>query len=119
MPDIHIHRAHRLGLPKARQIASQWAADAQDKFDMVCTLVPGDEVDTVTFTRVGVNGTLRVAADHFELNAKLGFLLGAFSKTIESQIEKNLDDLLSSGARAAARAKREAKKPPPTPRPPK
>jgi len=44
------------------------------------------------------------AADHFDLNAKLGFLLGAFSKTIESEIEKNLDALLAGGKAAAKKA---------------
>jgi hypothetical protein len=48
-----------------------------------------------------VKGTLIVAPDHFELNAKLGFLLGAFSKTIEGEITKNLDALLSKSSAAA------------------
>jgi putative polyhydroxyalkanoate system protein len=101
MPDIHIRREHQLGLPKARKIAWEWAEHAEQKFDMECTVVEGDTSDTVEFTRSGVNGTLTVAPDHFELNAKLGFLLGAFSKTIESEIEKNLDELLAKGKTAA------------------
>jgi len=63
----------------------------------------------VEFKRSGVQGTLTVAADHFDLNAKLGFLLGAFSKTIEGEIEKNLDALLAKSAAKAA-AKKTAKK---------
>ena len=50
-----------------------------------------------------MNGRLIVAADHFDLDAKLGFLLGAFSKTIEGEIEKNLDDLLAKSAKPAAK----------------
>ena len=102
MPDIHIHREHRFGLAKARQIALQWATDAEEKFDMECTIVEGKTTDTVEFTRAGVKGELRVAADHFDLVAKLGFLLGAFSKTIEAEIVKNLDALLAHGGEAAA-----------------
>ena len=101
MPDIKIHRTHQLGLAKARKVALQWAEDAERKFDMECTILEGKTSDTVEFTRSGVNGTLVVAADHFDLNAKLGFLLGAFSKTIESEIEKNLDALLAAGKAAA------------------
>jgi putative polyhydroxyalkanoate system protein len=101
MPDIHIRREHSLGLAKARKIALQWAEDAEKKFDMACTILEGDTSDTVEFKRIGVNGTLVVAPDHFELDAKLGFLLGAFSKTIESEIEKNLDDLLAKSKTAA------------------
>ena len=105
MADIHIHRDHRLGLPKARKIAWKWAEEVEAKFDMACTVIEGETSDTVEFTRSGVSGTLVVAATHFDLNAKLGFLLGAFSKTIESEIEKNLDALLNqSGAGAAGRA---------------
>jgi putative polyhydroxyalkanoate system protein len=94
MPDIKIHRDHKLGLAKARKIAWQWAEEVEKKFDMECTVIEGQTSDTVEFTRSGVNGRLIVAPDHFDLHAKLGFLLGAFSKTIETEIEKNLDTLL-------------------------
>ena len=80
MPDIKIHRKHSLGLAKARKVAWQWAEQVEEKFDMECTVVEGDDEDTVEFTRAGVNGTLTVTADHFDLHAKLGLLLGAFSK---------------------------------------
>ncbi len=103
MADIHIHRDHSLGLAKARKIAWKWAEDVEEKFDMACTVIEGETSDTVEFTRTGVSGRLVVAADHFDLNAKLGFLLGAFSKTIESEIEKNLDALLSKSAAPAAK----------------
>jgi putative polyhydroxyalkanoate system protein len=49
----------------------------------------------LTFTRSGVNGTLQVTQNCFELDAKLGFLLGAFKDRIEAEIIKNLDELLS------------------------
>lgn len=108
MPDIHIHRTHELGLAKARKVALQWAEDAEKKFDMECTILEGETSDTVEFKRSGVTGQLIVAADHFDLNAKLGFLLGAFSKTIEGEIEKNLDALLSKSGKPVA--KKAAKK---------
>ena len=104
MPDINIHRDHTLGLARARKIAWQWAEDAEKKFDMECTVIEGETSDTVEFTRSGVSGRLIVAADHFDLEAKLGFLLGAFSKTIETEIEKNLDDLLAKNKTTAKKA---------------
>ncbi len=103
MPDIHIHRDHALGLAKARKVAHQWAEDAEKQFDMECTILEGETSDTVEFSRSGVKGELIVAPDHFQLDAKLGFLLGAFSKTIEAEIEKNLDALLAKGATAPAK----------------
>jgi len=109
MPDIRIHRQHALGLAKARKVAWAWAEDVEKKFGMDCTVIEGETSDTVEFTRAGVNGRLIVAADHFDLDAKLGFLLGAFAKTIEGEIEKNLDKLLGRAA-AAAQKKTAAKK---------
>jgi putative polyhydroxyalkanoate system protein len=101
VPDIKIHRDHSLGLPRAREVAWEWAEQAEAKFDMECTVIEGQTSDTVEFTRSGVSGRLIVAADHFDLEAKLGFLLGAFAKTIEAEITKNLDALLAQPAKTA------------------
>ena len=103
MPDIRIHRDHTLGLSKARKVAWEWAEQAEARFAMECTVIEGEFSDTVEFTRSGVNGQLIVAADHFDLHAKLGFLLGAFSSTIESEIEKTLDSLLSAAQAKSAK----------------
>jgi putative polyhydroxyalkanoate system protein len=112
MPDIKIHREHSLGLTQARKIALKWAEDVEKDFGMECTMIKGDTSDTVQFKRTGVSGTLIVAADHFDLDAKLGFLLGAFAKTIETEIRKNLDALLAKSEKTAAKpaVKKTAKK---------
>lgn len=102
MADIHIHRDHTLGLKKAREVARAWAEKLEQKFDMECTMLEGDASDTVTFTRSGVKGELTVAADHFDVRAKLGMLLGAFKATIEDEVEKQLDALLAGGGKKAA-----------------
>ena len=108
MADINIHRRHELGLVQARKLAWQWAEEVEAKFGMACTVLEGDTSDTVEFTRTGVKGQLIVAPDHFALEAKLGFLLGAFAQTIETEIEKNLDALLGA-AKAKAKPKPAAK----------
>jgi putative polyhydroxyalkanoate system protein len=107
MADIHIHRKHALGLAKARDIAFDWAEDAEKKFDMACTIEEGKHEDCVSFTRSGVNGKLMVTKDSFDLHAKLGFLVGAFKDKIESEISKNLDAILAKSVH-----KSEAKSPP-------
>ena len=104
MADIRIHREHSLGLAQARKIAWKWAEEVESKFDMECTVIEGQTSDTVEFTRSGVSGRLIVAPDHFDLEAKLGFLLGAFSKTIEGEITKTLDAMLSKGSASAKKA---------------
>ena len=110
MSEIRIHREHQLGLTKARKVAQKWADEVEQKFDMRCSVLAGQSSDTVEFTRSGVNGRLIVAADHFDLEAKLGFLLGAFAKTIEGEIQKNLDDLLGAAAAGGAKAKAKPRK---------
>ncbi|MCU0775743.1 MAG: polyhydroxyalkanoic acid system family protein [Ideonella sp.] len=109
MADIHIHREHALGLAKARKIAWKWAEEVEEKFDMACTVIEGETSDTVEFTRTGVHGRLIVAPDHFELDAKLGFLLGAFAGTIEREIRQNLDTLLGAAAAQGSKAAKPAK----------
>lgn len=96
MSDIRIHRDHNLGLVRAREVAWAWAEEVERKFDMDCTVLEGETSDTVQFTRSGVKGQMIVAADHFDLSAKLGLLLGAFKGTIEQEIQKELDALLAA-----------------------
>ncbi|MEY2801370.1 MAG: hypothetical protein RL513_955 [Pseudomonadota bacterium] len=102
MPDLRIRRDHDLGLPEARKIAQDWVRSAQDQLHMACTCHPGEAMDRITFTRSGVSGELRVAGDRFELDAKLGFLLGAFKDRIEQEVSKNLDELLARPRGASA-----------------
>lgn len=106
MPDIRMHREHHLGLAKARAVAWQWAEEVEREFDLRCTVVEGRASDTVEFSRSGVSGTLIVAADHFDLHARLGLLVGVFAQKIESEIERKLDALLARAgpAKKAARA---------------
>ena len=110
MADIRIHREHQLGLAKARKVAAQWSADVERDFDMRCRRVEGDYSDTIEFARSGVNGRLIVAADHFDLDAKLGFLLGAFRHTIQSEVEGILDKLLAANEKKSPAKKAPAKK---------
>ncbi|MDB5892151.1 MAG: hypothetical protein JWP47_2982 [Polaromonas sp.] len=95
MADIHIERQHGMSLAQARKAAFQWAEQAEQKFDMECTYEEGADCDAVSFKRSGVTGTLTVDAKTFELQAKLGFLLGAFREKIEGEIVKNLDALIA------------------------
>ena len=112
MANVHILRKHTLGLPEARKIAFQWAEQVEKDFGMDCTYDEGSTQDHVAFTRSGVTGSLKVTQDKFELNAKLGFLLGAFKDRIEGEIVKNLDALLAGGpaSRKPAAKKAVAKK---------
>lgn len=106
MADIHIHRVHQLGLAKARKTAWQWAEAVEEKFGMECTVIEGEDSDVVEFKRAGVDGRLLVAADSFDLTARLGLLIGAFRGRIETEIEQNLDKLLAATAKKAKARKK-------------
>ena len=108
MAELHISREHTLGLHAARKLAFTWAEHVEAQFGMVCTYEEGRARDEVCFTRSGVDGTLTVTKDHFELRAHLGFLVGAFKGRIESEIVKNLDDLLKPAPAAKKPAVRKA-----------
>lgn len=108
MADIHIEREHVMGLHEARKVAFKWAGQVEEEFDMACTYEEGKTSDRVSFRRAGVHGTLAVTKDRFELDAQLGFLLGVFKDRIESEIVKNLDELIAQDPvtkKAAAKKK--------------
>ena len=110
MADIHIERQHGMSMAQARKAAFKWAEQAEEKFDMECTYQEGAALDEVSFKRSGVTGTLTVTKDTFELQARLGFLLGAFKDKIESEIVKNLDALIVKSPKTVASGTTAAKK---------
>lgn len=94
MPDLKIEREHTLGLDGAREIAERWREQAEQDWGMTCTSEPGEAVDRMCFARSGVSGELTVTETRFDLQLKLGFLLGAYSGKIAQKINANLDALL-------------------------
>lgn len=117
MADLHIERKHTLGLLEARKVAFNWAEQVEADLGMQCTYEEGRSADRVTFTRSGVKGELQVTKDKFELDAKLGFLIGAFKDRIETEITDMLNRLLPAesatpklAVKKVAAAKKVAKK---------
>ena len=94
MPDLNIERTHSLGLPKAREIAQRWLEQAEAEWGMDCECEPGETQDVMRMSRSGISGSLTVSASRFDLQLKLGFLLGAYADKIEQKIRQNLDELL-------------------------
>ncbi len=94
MPELNIERAHTLGLAGARAVAERWREQAEQEWGMACESEPGETEDRMRFARSGVSGELTVSEDRFDLQLKLGFLLGAYSGKIKEKIQANLDALL-------------------------
>jgi putative polyhydroxyalkanoate system protein len=99
---IHIERSHALGLAGARRLALRWAEVARQRLAAECEYTPGEAGDRVRFKRSGAHGELRVTADRFVLDMKLGLLLSAFKGRIEQEITGNLDRLLAEEDPVAA-----------------
>ena len=111
MADLTLHRDHTLGLARARKVALKWAEDVEEKLDMECTIIEGDDEDVLEFKRSGVDGRMIVAATYFDLEAKLGFLLKPFLGSIEAEVRKQLDEALAKESAKAAKAAKPAAKP--------
>ena len=94
MPELHIEREHALGLKAARAAAARWAQEAEREWGMQCRTEPGKAQDQIHFERSGVSGCLTVSGERFDLQLKLGFMLGPLAGRIEAQIRQSLDDLL-------------------------
>ncbi len=95
MADIKIQRSHALGMDKARALAQDWMGEAAQQLGLTCQLVQGDNEDTISFERMGVSGQMKVRADAFELDTKLGMMMSAFKPLIEAEIDKNLARILA------------------------
>lgn len=98
---IKIHRQHPLGLPTARKIAILWVQKAKEKFDLTYSYQEGATQDIVHFSRPGIQGTLKVSPEQFELEAALGFLFSAFKHRIESEMNEQFNTLLKSPPQSA------------------
>ena len=105
--DLHIVREHNLGLAQARKVALAWAEQMEADYRMQCTYQEGQAQDLLSFEGTGASGTLQVDKAIFELNVRLGFLLGAFKEKIEAGIVKNLDAKLAEATpKKPAKAKK-------------
>ena len=72
---------------KARKIAWKWAETVEEKFGMECTVIEGDDSDIVEFTRSRRQRRAAGRGRPLRSDARLGFLLGAFRRQIEAEIE--------------------------------
>lgn len=102
MTDIHVTRAHSLGLEQARALLRTWQPMAEDKLGLRCTLqeAPGEAV--MHFDRMGARGQFRATADAFEIACALGLIF----KPLRGQFQKNTEAYLDAAiAKAAAKAK--------------
>ena len=95
MADLKLRREHNLGLARARKVAIKWAEHVEKKLEMECTLIEGDTEHVLEFKRSGVDGQMIVAADFFDVEARLGLMFLPFLGMIEAETRKQLDEALA------------------------
>ena len=99
MSEINIERKHTLGLDRAREVARHWARQAESSYGMACVYTQGEAGDMATFTRPGLQGSVKVTGDTFRLDMTLGFLMDVFKGVIEDKVTRNMDEMLAGQAR--------------------
>lgn len=86
MADISIVQAHSLSPAKAREAAQKVADKLARDYQLECEW---DE-NVLRFERSGVQGALTLAGQQAEMVIRLGFLMSAFSATIEAKVAENM-----------------------------
>jgi len=95
MPDIAIKRTHQLGLKEAKSAADKMAEKLGEKFGLA-----GEwEGDNLSFSRLGVSGTLVITEVTMTLEVTLGFFLKAMKSPIENAVNEELDKVLADSKR--------------------
>lgn len=85
---IDITRRHALGADEARRVVEHLAASLQHKFGVT----PSWQGDTLHFARSGVDGFIDASADTVHVQARLGMLLAPMRATVETEIQRKLDE---------------------------
>jgi putative polyhydroxyalkanoate system protein len=87
MSQIDIRRKHGKSLKAARTAVEKTADAIGRKF----AITSAWSEDTLTFSRGGVTGRIRVSKTDVHVYAELGFLLGTLKPMIEAEIHRQLD----------------------------
>lgn len=86
MADISIVQAHNLSPAKAREAAQKVADKMARDYQLDCEW----DDNVLKFERSGVQGTLTLVGQQAEMVIRLGFLMSAFSSTIEAKVAENM-----------------------------
>lgn len=86
MADITIVHEHKLTPKKAREAAQKVADAIADEYGLACEW----EGDVLHFERSGVQGQMTLEKKKVEMFIRLGFMMSAFSSTIETKVAENM-----------------------------
>jgi putative polyhydroxyalkanoate system protein len=92
MADISIVQEHRLSAATARAAAQKVADKLARDYDLACAW----EGDVLKFERSGVEGALTLQEQKAEMVIRLGFLMSAFSATIEAKVAASMKQVFGA-----------------------
>ena len=91
MADIHIEKNHNFDFQTARNKAKAWLQAAQAQFGLTAEYQEGEEQDTASIKKAGVDGRAVLTADKIVFEADLAFLAKPLKGMIKEGIEQGLD----------------------------
>lgn len=110
MSDIRIERHHRLGLPRAQQVAHAWMQEARERWGLQFQHQPwagaadaDGAADQIQFSGMGADGQAWVSGSGFSVHLTLNGLMAAFGPMVEEKMARKLDELLALGGSAGRR----------------
>ena len=92
MADISIVQEHKVTPKKAREAAQKVADKIADEYGLECEW----EGDVLHFERSGVQGSLTLEKKKVAMFIKLGFMMSAFSSTIEAKVAENMKQVFGA-----------------------
>nr|MBF0685128.1 polyhydroxyalkanoic acid system family protein [Pseudomonas sp.] len=92
MARIIVERSHTLGREAAREKAEQLAAKLARDYGVSCQW----QGDVLAVRRSGADGRIEVEESRVKVLLNLGLLLSAMGSSIQSQIERALDQALQA-----------------------
>ena len=91
MSDIYFERTHSLDFESARVKAQAWLQEAENEFSLNINYIKGDDKDSASINKAGVDAQATLDADKITFQAKLGLFAKPLKGVISSGIEEGLD----------------------------
>jgi len=91
MPRINVCKPHKKSPKQVRKLADQLAELLEQKYRIQCHW----QGDTLAFKEKGISGDLNLKPGEVQISITTGLLMAPLTKTIESELNKALDQHLA------------------------
>lgn len=95
MSDIYIEKNHPFDFHTARAQAKKWLAQAEQQFGLTAQYHEGEDIDTASISKAGVDAKATLTADKIVFEAKLGLFAKPLKGMIDAGIKEGLAGFFS------------------------